>query len=64
MRSLFWLSVALWWASRIALYGLVFCEEVYARVRNLAIPNMFYRTDIGYRWRRDADLLHAWGYLR
>jgi phosphoribosylamine--glycine ligase len=40
------------------------CEVAYARIHNLIIPNMFYRTDIGYRWRRDADLLFSWGYLR
>jgi len=39
-------------------------KEVYGRIRNLVIPNMFYRTDIGDRWRRDADLLYSWGYLR
>jgi phosphoribosylamine--glycine ligase len=39
-------------------------EEAYGRISNLIIPNMFYRTDIGYRWRRDADLLFSWGYLR
>ena len=39
-------------------------EEAYRRISNLIIPNMFYRTDIGYRWRRDADLLFSWGYLR
>jgi len=39
-------------------------EEAYTRISNLTIPNMFYRTDIGHRWRRDADLLFSWGYLR
>lgn len=38
-------------------------ERVYKRIRDLVIPNMFYRTDIGDRWRRDADLLYSWGYL-
>jgi len=38
-------------------------KETYNRVRNIIIPNMFYRTDIGERWHRDADLLHTWGYL-
>lgn len=38
-------------------------REAYARVRNVIIPNMFYRTDIGERWRRDGDLLQTWGYL-
>jgi len=38
-------------------------REVYNRVRNVIIPNMFYRTDIGERWLKDSDLLLTWGYL-
>ncbi|MEK6793669.1 MAG: phosphoribosylglycinamide synthetase C domain-containing protein [Spirochaetota bacterium] len=38
-------------------------KEAYGRVRNIIIPNMFYRTDIGDRWRRDGDLLRTWGYI-
>ncbi len=38
-------------------------KEVYGRVRNIIIPNMFYRTDIGERWRAEGDLLHTWGLL-
>ncbi len=38
-------------------------REAYHRVRNISIPNMFYRTDIGERWQRDGDLLQTWGYL-
>ncbi|MBL8024393.1 MAG: phosphoribosylamine--glycine ligase [Elusimicrobia bacterium] len=38
-------------------------REAYNRVKNIIIPNMFYRTDIGDRWRRDGDLLRTWGYL-
>jgi len=38
-------------------------REAYNRVKNLIIPNMFYRTDIGERWQRDGDLLQTWGYL-
>jgi phosphoribosylamine--glycine ligase len=38
--------------------------EAYERVQTIAIPNMGYRIDIGDRWRRDADLLLGWGYLR
>ncbi len=38
-------------------------RETYRRVRNILIPNMFYRTDIGNRWYRDGDLLQTWGYL-
>jgi phosphoribosylamine--glycine ligase len=38
-------------------------REAYNRVKNVLIPNMFYRTDIGERWHRDGDLLQTWGYL-
>ena len=38
-------------------------REAYNRVRNIMIPNMFYRTDIGERWNREGDLLQTWGYL-
>jgi phosphoribosylamine--glycine ligase len=38
-------------------------REAYNRVKNILIPNMFYRTDIGERWHRDGDLLQTWGYL-
>jgi len=39
-------------------------REAYNRVKNIIIPNMFYRTDIGERWFRDGDLLQTWGYLQ
>lgn len=35
----------------------------YNRVKNIIIPNMFYRTDIGARWQEDGDRLHTWGYI-
>src|SRR5579871_4876954 len=38
--------------------------QVYSRVKNILIPNMYYRTDIGDRWAEDSDKLHNWGYLR
>lgn len=38
-------------------------KEAYNRVKNILIPNMFYRTDIGERWIRDGDLLQSWGFL-
>lgn len=38
--------------------------QAYQRVRNILIPNMYYRTDIGDRWFEDSDRLHTWGYLR
>ncbi|MDX1547589.1 MAG: phosphoribosylglycinamide synthetase C domain-containing protein [Rhodothermales bacterium] len=39
-------------------------QQVYNRIRNIMIPNMYYRTDIGDRWMEDSDRLHNWGYLR
>jgi len=36
---------------------------VYNRVRNITIPNLFYRTDIGERWFEDGDRLMMWGYI-
>jgi len=38
--------------------------QAYQRVRNILIPNMYYRKDIGDRWFEDHDKLHSWGYLR
>ena len=38
-------------------------EQAYKRVRNILIPNMYYRDDIGDRWFEDHDKLHSWGYL-
>ncbi|MBI2445506.1 phosphoribosylamine--glycine ligase [Candidatus Micrarchaeota archaeon] len=38
-------------------------KQAYGRVENIMIPNMFYRTDIGERWRNDGDRLLIWGYL-
>ncbi len=38
--------------------------QAYSRIRNILIPNMYYRTDIGDRWDEDGDRLHTWGYLR
>jgi len=39
-------------------------RQAYNRVRNIMIPHMYYRDDIGERWAEDSDRLHAWGYLR
>ncbi len=39
-------------------------QQVYARIKNILIPNMYYRTDIGDRWSEDSDRLMSWGYLR
>ncbi len=38
--------------------------QAYQRVKNILIPNMYYRKDIGDRWFEDHDKLHSWGYLR
>ncbi len=38
--------------------------QAYSRLKNILIPNMYYRTDIGDRWYEDSDRLHTWGYLR
>ena len=38
-------------------------NSAYQAVKNVMIPNMFYRDDIGQRWFRDVDLLLSWGYL-
>ena len=37
--------------------------EAYQNVRNIMIPNMFYRNDIGQRWTHDSDMLLSWGYI-
>ncbi|MFA6215999.1 MAG: phosphoribosylglycinamide synthetase C domain-containing protein, partial [Patescibacteria group bacterium] len=39
-------------------------HQVYQRIKNILIPDMYYRTDIGNRWFEDSDKLHNWGYLR
>jgi len=39
-------------------------KQAYARIKNLIIPHMYYRVDIGDRWFEDSDKLHNWGYLR
>jgi phosphoribosylamine--glycine ligase len=38
-------------------------DKAYQNVKNVMIPNMFYRTDIGQRWARDSDMLLSWGYV-
>ena len=39
-------------------------QQAYSRIKNIMIPNVFYRDDIGDRWLEDSDRLHNWGYLR
>jgi len=38
-------------------------KQVYNRIQNIVLQNMYYRTDIGLRWNRDSDRLQTWGYL-
>jgi phosphoribosylamine--glycine ligase len=38
-------------------------KQVYHRIKNLRLQNMFYRVDIGERWLSDSDLLQTWGYV-
>jgi len=38
-------------------------RQVYARLKNILIQNMYYRTDIGFKWFSDSDRLQTWGYL-
>src|SRR5712692_10962044 len=35
-------------------------EKAYQNVKNVMIPNMFYRSDIGQRWTHDSDMLLSW----
>jgi phosphoribosylamine--glycine ligase len=38
--------------------------QAYARIKNIMVPSMYYRDDIGDRWSEDGDRLHNWGYLK
>jgi len=38
--------------------------QAYGRIKNIIIPHMYYRTDIGDRWFEDFDRMHSWGYFR
>jgi phosphoribosylamine--glycine ligase len=38
-------------------------KQVYGRIENILLQNMFYRTDIGLGWYEDSDKLQTWGYL-
>ena len=38
-------------------------KQVYMRLENILLQNMFYRTDIGLGWYSDSDKLQTWGYL-
>ncbi len=39
-------------------------RQVYARVKNIMVHDMFYRTDVGLRWFEDSDRLQTWGHLQ
>jgi phosphoribosylamine---glycine ligase len=38
-------------------------KQMYNRISNVILNNMYYRTDIGERWSEDCDKLISWGYL-
>jgi len=38
-------------------------KQVYSRLKNIMLQNMYYRTDIGIKWYQDSDRLQTWGYL-
>lgn len=38
-------------------------KQVYGRLENVLLQNMFFRTDIGLKWSEDSDKLQTWGYL-
>lgn len=38
-------------------------HQVYNRIKNVMVQDMFYRTDIGLKWATDSDKLQTWGYL-
>ncbi|MFA7662609.1 MAG: phosphoribosylglycinamide synthetase C domain-containing protein, partial [Patescibacteria group bacterium] len=38
-------------------------KQAYDRIKNIYIPRMYYRNDIGNRWSSDKKKLKAWGYL-
>lgn len=39
-------------------------KQAYSRIKNILIPNMYYRDDIGDRWYEEFDKLHSWGYIK
>jgi phosphoribosylamine--glycine ligase len=38
-------------------------KQMYGRIQNVSISNMYYRTDIGDRWVDDSDKMRAWDYI-
>ncbi len=39
-------------------------KQMYQRVKNIIIPNMYYRNDVGNRWFIEGSRLKKWGYLK
>jgi phosphoribosylamine--glycine ligase len=39
-------------------------SDVYRKVKNILIPNMYYRIDIGSKWYEESKNLYQWGYLK
>jgi len=39
-------------------------KQLYQRVNNVIIPNMYYRNDVGNRWYHEKFKLKKWGYLK
>ena len=37
--------------------------KAHKEIKNISIPNMFYRGDIGSRWSKESKKLRAWGYM-
>jgi len=38
-------------------------RNLYRRIENIMLQNMFYRTDIGVKWYHESDQLQTWGVL-
>jgi len=38
-------------------------QKTHKLIRDIKIPHMFYRTDIGKNWRVDSKKLRTWGYI-
>jgi len=38
-------------------------QQVYSKIQNILIPNMYYRKDIGDRWYDEGDKLQSWGII-
>jgi len=39
-------------------------KKMYNKVKNIKIPNMYYRNDIGNSWYKDIKKLKKWGYIK